>query len=166
MDLGRIAVRALVVYVYLLVTTRMSGKRVISQATPFDLLVSLIAGDLIDDAIWAEVSQAKFGVAAGTIFLCDLVVKWVAQRWDAFHHLVNGSPTAVLRDGCEDGKALRSEQLNEQDLAHLLRLQGIDDWKDVHIAFVERDHEVSAIRQPGAEPAQKKDAPRVMELTQ
>lgn len=164
MDLGRIAVRVLVAYIYLLATTRASGKRVISQATPFDLLVSLIIGDLIDDAIWADVSIAKFGAAAGAIFLCDLAVKLVAQRWDAFHHLVNGSPVVVLRDGIEDRDALRGEQLNEQDLAHLLRLQGIDDWKDVHVAFVERDHEVSAIRQPGAEPAQKKDAPRVMEL--
>lgn len=164
MDLGRIAVRALAAYIYLLATTRASGKRVISQATPFDLLVSLIVGDMIDDAIWAEVPLAKFGAAAAAIFLCDLMVKFVAQRWDAFHHLVNGSPVAVLRDGREDHDALRGEQLNKADLAHLLRLQGVDDWKDVHTAFVERDHEVSAMRQPGAEPAQKKDAPRVMEL--
>lgn len=164
MDLGRIAVRALVAYVYLLVITRASGKRVVSQATPFDLLVSLIIGDLIDDALWAEVSMVKFGAAAGTIFLCDLVVKFFAHRWDAFHRLVNGAPTAVLHDGYEDGHALRSEQLNEADLAHLLRLQGVDDWSDVHIAFVERDHEVSVIRRPGAEPAQKKDAARVMEM--
>jgi uncharacterized membrane protein YcaP (DUF421 family) len=164
MDVGRIAVRALAAYVYLLVTTRASGKRVISQATPFDLLVSLIVGDLIDDALWAEVSMVKFGAAAGTIFLCDLVVKFFAQRSDAFERLVNGSPAPVLRDGVEDGRALRGEQLNESDLAHLLRLQGVDDWNEVHIAFVERDHEVSVIRRPGAEPAQKKDAPRVMEM--
>ncbi len=164
MDLGRIAVRALVTYLYLLATTRTSGKRAVSQATPFDLLVSLIIGDLIDDAIWAEISMPRFAAAAGTIVACDLVVKFFAGRSDRFQHLVSGSPAAVLRDGVEDGHALRREQLNEGDLGHLLRLQGIDDWKDVHVAFVERDHEVSAIRQPGAEPAQQKDAPRVMEM--
>lgn len=163
MDLGRIAVRALIAYIYLLVTTRASGKRVVSQATPFDLLVSLILGDLIDDALWAEVPMVKFGVAAGTVFLCDLVVKFFAHRSDAFEQLVNGAPAVVLRDGVEDGEALRREQMNEADLAHLLRLQGVDDWKDVHIAFVERDHQVSVIRVPGAEPVQKRDAPRVME---
>ena len=61
-------------------------------------------------------------------------------------------------------EALRGEQLNEGDLAHLLRLQGIDDRKDVRAAFVERDHELSVIRTPAAESAQKKDAPRVMEM--
>ena len=164
MDLGRIAVRALVAYVYLLVTTRASGKRVVGQATPFDLLVSLILGDLIDDALWAEVSMVKFGAGAGTIFLCDLVVKFFAYRSDAFEHLVNGKPAVVLRDGVEDRAALRGEQLNDGDLAHLLRLQGVRERAEVHVAFVERDHEVSVIRRPGAEPAQKQDAPRVREM--
>jgi uncharacterized membrane protein YcaP (DUF421 family) len=163
MDLGRIAVRALVAYVYLLVTTRASGKRVVSQATPFDLLVSLIIGDLIDDALWGEVSMVKFGAAVGTICVCDLLVKVTAHRSDAFLRLVDGRPTAVLRDGVEDRDALRKEQMNEEDLAHLLRLQGVDDRKDVRLGLVESDHEVSVILRPGAEPAQKKDAERVKE---
>lgn len=163
MDLWRIAVRALVAYVYLMVTTRTSGKRVVSQATPFDFVVSIIIGDLIDDAMWAEVSMPKFGAAVSTIFLCDALVKFGAHRWPWFFRLVQGTPTAVLRDGREDARALRGEQLNEADLAHLLRLKGIDDWSEVHLALVERDHEVSAILKPEAEPAQKQDAPRVLE---
>ena len=96
MDLWRIAVRAIVAYVYLNATARVSGKRVVSQSTPFDFVVALILGDLIDDALWAEVSMAKFGVAVSTIFLCDLFVKFVACRWDWFLHLVNDTPTVVL----------------------------------------------------------------------
>lgn len=163
MDLWRIAVRALVAYVYLMVTTRASGKRVISQATPFDLVVSIVFGDLIDDAMWAEVSMPKFGAAVSTIFLCDALVKFGAHRWPWFFRLVQGSPTAVLREGREDARALRREQMNDADLAHLLRLNGIDDWSKVHLALVERDHELSAILKPEAEPAQKQDAPRVLE---
>lgn len=163
MDLWRIAVRALIAYLYLMVTTRASGKRVISQATPFDLVVSLVIGDLIDDAMWAEVSMPKFGAAVSTIFLCDSIVKFGAHRWPWFFRLVQGSPTTVLREGEEDAGALRGEQMNDGDLAHLLRLKGIEDWSKVHLALVERDHEVSALLKPEAEPAQKQDAPRVRE---
>lgn len=163
MDLGRIAVRALIAYVYLLATTRTSGKRVVSQATPFDFLVSLILGDLIDDALWSEVSMVQFGAAVGTVLLCDFIVKFFAYRSDAFERLVNGAPVMVLRDGVERGHALRGEQMNEEDLAHLLRLQGIDDWQRVRAAFVERGHEVSAMLQPGDEPAQRRDAPALLE---
>lgn len=161
MDLGRIAVRALVAYIYLMVTTRASGKRVISQATPFDFVVSLIVGDLIDDALWAEVSAPKFGAAVASIFLGDAFVKIASFHSTRALHLFNGRPRVILRDGTEQKRELRREQLTEDDLEHLLRLDGIDRdrWSDVRLAVLERDHETSALLTPGAEQATRQDAP-------
>ena len=166
MDLWRIAVRALAAYVYLLVMTRASGKRVVSQATPFDFVVSLIIGDLIDDFLWAEVGLAKFGTAVATICACDAVTKFGAFHSTRFLHFVNGIPRVVMRSGAADHRALRREQLNEIDLSHLLRLDGIDDNRreEVHLGAVERDHELSVILTRGAQPATKNDAPRAIEL--
>lgn len=158
MDPLRIAVRAIVAYAFLLFTTRASGKRAVTHATPVDLMVSLIVGDLVDDLLWAEVSLAKFAVAVATIVLTEVLVKMGTHRWPWFLAVVNGRPAAVLRDGHEDGRALRREQLNEGDLAHMLRRHGIDDWNEVHVAFLETSDELSVIRRPGAEPAQKEDA--------
>ena len=161
MDLGRIAVRAIVAYLYLLFTTRATGKRVVSQSTPIDLMVSLVIGDLLDDALWGEVSMVKFGAAVGTIIVAELLVKMAAARWSRFHAFVNGSPTVVLLEGVQDRRALRGEQMNDADLAHLLRLQSVERWGDVHVAAVEIDHQLSAILRPEARPAQKKDAERL-----
>ena len=163
MDLWRIAVRAVAAYVYLLVMARASGKRVVSQTTPFDFVMALILGDLIDDALWAEVEMAKFAAAAGSICFCDVVVKLIAYHSRRFDRLVDGVPSVVLRDGSRDGDALRREQLSENDLEHLLRLNGIERWSDVHLALVERDHDLSVIYRPGAEPAQREDATKVKE---
>jgi len=165
MDLWRIAVRALVAYIYLAVTTRASGKRVVSQATPFDFVVSLIVGDLVDDCIWAEVSVAKFAAATSSIVFCDAVVTLLSFHSPRFMHFVNGRPRVVLRDGVADLRELRREQLSELDLEHLLRLDGLDrdKWKDARMAVLERDHEASLILTPGAEPATRQDAVRAME---
>src|SRR5689334_1828900 len=157
MDVARIAVRCIGAFIYLLTMTRLSGKRVVSQATPFDFVVALIVGDCIDDALWAEVSMAKFAVGAGSIFVLDAIVKVVAFHWPAFHRFVNGTPTVVVRDGYELGDELRKEQLNEGDVAHLLRREGFDDWADVHLAVLDRDHEISVILKPEAEPLTKGD---------
>ena len=153
----RVAVRAIVAFLYLCVTTRVSGKRVVNQATPFDFIVALIIGDLIDDALWAEVSMMKFGVAVASIFVCDAIVKLIAFRSLTFFRWVNGTPSIVLRDGVEDEQAMRQEQLNDEDLERLLRLQDVVNWRDVRLAVLDRDHEISVIRRPGAEPLQKKD---------
>lgn len=157
MTLGHIAVRAVVAYLYLLFVTRISGKRMISQATPFDFIVALILGDLIDDALWAEVTTAKFAGAVGSILICDAITKLGSFHSLTFFHLVNGWSRTVLRDGTEDGHELRRQQLNEDDLAHLLRLKGIEQWDEVHLALLERGHDLSVIRNPQDEPATKQD---------
>lgn len=164
MELWRIAIRAIAAYVYLLVMTRASGKRVVREATPFDFVVALIVGDMIDDALWAEVAMAKFAAGVGSLFLCDVVTKLLAFHSPAFFRLVAGKPRRVLEDGVEDGAGMRAEQLNEGDLETMLRLQGIEEWKDVKVALLEEDGELSAIKCPEARPATKEDAPRVKEM--
>jgi uncharacterized membrane protein YcaP (DUF421 family) len=159
MSLGRIAVRAVIVYLYLLVVTRASGKRVLGQATPFDFLVALILGDLIDDALWAEVPMATFGAVVSSILVCDALTKFGAIHSPAFFHLVNGHSRPVVRDGRVERDELLREQLSEIDLAHLLRREDIDEehWNDVHLALLERGQDLSVIRRPDAEPATKAD---------
>lgn len=165
MDLWHIAVRAFIAYAYLLFMTRASGKRVVSEATPFDFVVALIIGDLVDDALWAEVSMSRFGAATGSIFVCDAITKTLALRSRAFFRLVCGVPAIVLRDGVEDRDALRREQLNEGDLAHLLRLEGVDKRDEVRLGIVERDHSLSVLHEPEYEPAQREDADRVRKMS-
>ena len=67
MDPLRIAARALFAYVLLLVLVRVSGKRTVTQGSPFDLAVALILGELVDSLLMAEVAVAQFAVAAGVL---------------------------------------------------------------------------------------------------
>jgi uncharacterized membrane protein YcaP (DUF421 family) len=82
MDPGRIAVRAAFAFLFLLAMVRLSGKRAVSQGTPFDFVLALIFGDLVDDLVWAEVSASTFIVATATLFVANLtsgVLTWRAR---------------------------------------------------------------------------------------
>lgn len=155
---GHIAVRAVCVYLYLLVMTRLSGKRSVSQSTPIDCMVALIVGDLIDDALWAEVSMATFGAAAGSIVACDLVASWVSSHWRAALHLLEGRPAILVRDGEPQAAGLRSEQISDEELRSLLRLRGIEDLRDVHLALAERGHGLSVLLTPEAQHMTRSEA--------
>ena len=76
MDPLRIAVRCVAAYVFLLALLRLAGKRTIQQGTTFDFVLALILGDLVDNAVWAEVPLANFMVAAATMVLMKLVMTW------------------------------------------------------------------------------------------
>jgi uncharacterized membrane protein YcaP (DUF421 family) len=80
MDPLRVGVRCLIAYSFLLMLLRLSGKRTIQQGTSFDFVLALILGDLIDDAIWAEVPVAQFVIAATTLILTKLVATLHKQK--------------------------------------------------------------------------------------
>lgn len=157
MDPLRIAIRALIAFVYLLTLVRISGKRTVSESSPFDLAVAIVIGDLIDDLLWAEVPVAQFIVGGGTIFLLDIAVVMGAFHSRSVYKLVTGMPVIAMRDGRIDHDRLRSEQLNDEDLAHLLRKQQVDRHDDVKLAVLEHDHDLGVILTDAAQPATKED---------
>lgn len=161
MSLLQIGLRCVVAYVYLLLSVRLSGKRTVAQATPFDFVIALVIGDLVDDVIWAEVSASRFFVAAGTLFIFDCLLKLLASRHDRLFLFLQSTPTVVMRDGVADLQALRSEQLNEPELAALLRVEGIEHRELVRLAALERDHGLSVIEHEWARPVSRGDREKV-----
>jgi uncharacterized membrane protein YcaP (DUF421 family) len=65
----RIAVRALFVYVVLLVFVRLTGKRSVKHGSPVDFTLAVVLGDMVDDLLWAEVGAASFVVATGMLMV-------------------------------------------------------------------------------------------------
>lgn len=80
MDPLRIIVRVVFAYFLLRTLIRLSGKRTVRQASPFDFTVALIVGDLVDDLLWAEVGAGMFIMAAGTLMFVHTAVDVVRYR--------------------------------------------------------------------------------------
>lgn len=80
MDPLRTALRCLVAYLFLLGLLRLAGKGSIRSGSPFDFVLALTIGDLIDDAVWAEVPIAQFFVAAATLVLTKFLMTWHRLR--------------------------------------------------------------------------------------
>lgn len=163
MELHRIAIRALFVYLLLLGLIRLSGKRALAQATPFDFVLSLILGDLIDDALWAEVSAAQFVVATGTLALVHLLVSWSTSRREWIDRVVNGQPAPVILDGRPYRRGLRRERMSDRELACEARHHGLEAerWPRVQAAHIEASGALSVLEAAWARPAQRRDAAAV-----
>jgi uncharacterized membrane protein YcaP (DUF421 family) len=72
-------------------------------------------------------------------------------------HLLEGTPTIVMRNGEFDHDGQRKERMNDEDVLGHLRELGIHDVREVRLAIVENDGTVSVLKQSWAEPAQKAD---------
>lgn len=80
MDPLRIVARVVFCYVVLMIMVRVSGKRLIRHASPYDFTLTLILGDMVDDLLWGEVDASVFVVAAGMLVMIHVCVELVQLR--------------------------------------------------------------------------------------
>lgn len=167
MDPFRAAIRCIVTFVFLFVMLRMSGKRVVSQTTAFDFVLSLIVGDLVDDFLFSEVTASEFVIATATLVLADLIIKYIGYRNKEFDFLVNGRPTVILRHGKADQSGSRKECMHRNDLLGLLRIKGFDEetLDEIETAILEDSGEVSVIEKQENKTVQKKEKDRLKART-
>lgn len=156
-ELGMTAARAVLVYVVMLIVIRVLGKRTIGNFTAFDLLVALMLGEVVDEIIYGDVTLGQGMVAILVIALCKYITVWLAYWSHGLNRVLEGTPTEIVRHGELVRKGMRSEMVNEQEVLALLRLKAISDMREVKLAIMEVDGQVSVIREDWAEPLKKSD---------
>jgi uncharacterized membrane protein YcaP (DUF421 family) len=158
-ELLLIAFRATIVYLIVLFVVRLMGKRTIGNVGAFDLIVALIIGESVDEAIYGDVSMVKFVVLIATVTLLHLLNSYLSYKNRTIDHLTESSPRVLVKSGKIDQDALAIERLSEEELWSQLRLQSVDDLKEVKAATLEPSGQVSVILEDWARPVQKGDLP-------
>jgi uncharacterized membrane protein YcaP (DUF421 family) len=136
---------------------RLLGKREIGTISAFDLIVALILGEMVDEAIFGDVTLLQYGVATVTIAVWHFLNSLSTFKSKALSELLGGKPTLLVRDGKILHDALAKERLHEDELRAELRLMGVDDIKEVKKATLETSGKISLIQQDWAKGLQKGD---------
>ncbi len=162
MEPGAILARVVFGYGFLLVLTRVAGKRSVRQVTPVDLAAALILGDLVDDLLWAEVPAAQFVVAAGAVTFLGVLVTALSRVSPRFRAAINGSPSVLVRDGALEAGSLAAARMPAPDVMALLREQRVTDLREVRSGTLETSGQLGLSRRPWAREAQRADAAAVI----
>jgi uncharacterized membrane protein YcaP (DUF421 family) len=158
-DLMLTALRATIVYFFLLFVIRLLGKREVGASSAFDFMVALMLGEVVDEAIYGDVSLVKGFVAIGVVALWHLVNAWASYRSKTIDKITGASPTVLVQDSQILRDALARERINEEELFSMLRLMDVEDVREVKRATLEPNGQVSVIKHSWAQPLQKKDLP-------
>jgi uncharacterized membrane protein YcaP (DUF421 family) len=151
------AARGFGVFIIMLVVIRLLGKRTIGNFTAFDLLVALMLGEVVDEIIYGDVNLAQGAVAILVVAAAKYATSWLSYGNRDLNRILEGIPTPVLVNGELQRDALRKELMNEKEVLAALRMEGIDDMREVKLASLEVDGTISVIKHDWAEPVQKSD---------
>ena len=165
MELDKIFLRTLFAYLFLLVLLRVSGKRVVAEGTSFDFVLALIVGDMIEDALWAEVPFSQFVVATTALVVMNIVVSMAGYASKTVAWLVEGEPRIIMRGGSPLRPALRKERINDKELEEMMREAELEParWGQVKSARVETSGRPSVIKHEWAKTVDKRDLDKLKE---
>ena len=149
--------RTAAVYILMLIVMRIMGKRAIGNFTAFDLLVALMMGEVVDEMAYGDVSFLQGATVIVVVGVLQYVNSWLSYYDHGMDALLEGKPTIMVRDGAMVKEGLKKERMNAKDVMAELRLAGITDIREVRLALLENDGELSIIKEDWAETAQKAD---------
>lgn len=155
MELYKIAARAIFTYVFFLILLRLAGKRTIAEGSTLDFIAALMLGDMVDDALWAEVPILQFLAALLALVICHAFALFLSYKSSFAHWLINGNPTLVLSHGQLIQPAMRKEKINEKELEAMLRLSGVtrEQWSEVEEMTIEVNGLHAMVKTDSAKPA-------------
>src|SRR5687767_2154877 len=129
-ELGLTALRATLIYVFLLVVIRLLGKRTIGNTTAFDFMVALILGEVVDEPIYGDVPVVQALVVIAVIAGWHWVNSYLSYRHLWIDRFTAGSARVLVRNGEIDRGAMATELVNEDELWSMLRENGIERLED------------------------------------
>jgi uncharacterized membrane protein YcaP (DUF421 family) len=140
------AIRAVAVYVFLLIAIRIFGRRELGQLTAFDVIVLLTLSNILQNSMIGNDNSVTGGIVGAAVLLsANLLLAYVVSRRPTVERLVEGEPRILIQDGKVREDAMRRELLTMQDLMSAIRREGLERFEDVHLLISEPNGLISVI---------------------
>jgi|SRR5690349_1376699 uncharacterized membrane protein YcaP (DUF421 family) len=141
-----IVLRAAVAFVFILLLTRIVGRRELSTLEPFDLILLVTIGDLVQQGVTQnDFSVTGMGLAVGTIAVLAVLFSYLPWRFRILRPVLEGQPVILIEDGSVIEKNLRRHRLTQEEVAAEARIQQIDSFDKVRWAVLETSGKISFI---------------------
>lgn len=144
--------RAAAIYLFLMVLFRISGRRSLSQMTSFDLVLLLIIGEAVGDALsGADPSLTHALVLVSTLVVIELGFAWLKQRSPVADRLLDDVPLVLVEHGRMLKERMDRTHVDEGDLLEAARSShGLENLGQVKYAVLERNGTITVIPEAGA----------------
>jgi uncharacterized membrane protein YcaP (DUF421 family) len=141
-----IVLRAATAFVFVFLLLRLMGRRELSTLEPFDVILLVVIGDLVQQGVTqSDMSLTGTILAVGTFGLLVIVTSYLSFRFKAARKVLESAPIVILQHGKAVERNLRSERLTLDEVASAARVQQIASLEEVEWAIVEPSGQISFI---------------------
>jgi uncharacterized membrane protein YcaP (DUF421 family) len=141
-----IVLRAALAFLFILMLTRIVGRRELSSLEPFDLILLVTIGDLVQQGVTQnDFSVTGMLLAVGTIGLLTVFFSYLPWKFQVLRPMLEGIPVILIEDGKVIERNLKRNRLTQEEVAAAARVQQIASLAEVRWAVLETSGQISFI---------------------
>ena len=141
-----VVLRAIFTFLFVLLLMRLLGRRELSKMEPFDLVILVVIGDLVQQGVTQQDYSVTGAVlAVGTIGVLAVFMSWLSFRFARIRPVLDGRPVVLVEKGSPIAHNLRRERITLDELSAQARLSGIASLENVQWAVLETGGQISFI---------------------
>ena len=139
--------RASITFLFLFLITRGMKKRTLGDMAPFELLLLVTLGDIVQQGITQEDQSVTGSILAVCTFgFWTSAITWLTWRSRKAARILDGSPLVIVHNGEPIDAALKVERLPLEEVLEAARQQGLEDLTRVKLAVLEPSGRISFIK--------------------
>jgi uncharacterized membrane protein YcaP (DUF421 family) len=141
-----LVLRTAFVFFLILVVTRAVGRRELSTMAPFDVILLVVIGDLVQQGV----TQSDYSLTGTTTVIATLAVLTVSTAWLSFRFrflrpVLEGEPIVLIADGDIRVRALHRQRITLDELSAEAREAQIGSLDDIRYAVLETSGRISFV---------------------
>jgi uncharacterized membrane protein YcaP (DUF421 family) len=131
-------------FALIFLVTRAVGRRELSSMEPFDMILLVVIGDLVQQGVTqSDYSLTGATTVISTLALLTVATAWLSYRVRALRPALEGEPIVLVSDGELISRNLRRERITIDEIEAEARLQQIDSLDHVRFAVLETNGRIS-----------------------
>lgn len=139
-------VRGTLIYWFLFLLFRFGLRRDTGSVGLADVLLVVIIADASQNGLAGDYKSIPEAVVlVGTIAFWNLSIDWASFHSPTFRSFAQGRPMALIEGGRLQRANMRRELISTEELMSKLREEGCDDVRQVKVAFLEPDGQISIV---------------------
>jgi uncharacterized membrane protein YcaP (DUF421 family) len=141
-----LVIRAVVVFFFIYLVTRVVGRRELSSLEPFDLILLVVIGDLVQQGVTQSDDSVTGALTViATFAALTVAVGFISFKARRLRRVLDGEPIVMVLDGEVIEGNLRRERMTRDELEAAARLQQVASISDIRLAVLETGGQLSVI---------------------
>lgn len=147
MKIFGLTIELIVGFLFLFIIVKFVGRKIINQISPFTFIASIVLGELLGNALYDEKVGVLYIIYSMSLWGALLfTAEFLSQKFLSFRGVVEGKPSALIKNGIVDREALKKNRMNINQLQSLLRQSETFSIREVAYCYLEANGSISILK--------------------